>query len=220
MNADRLARSDGSMRVEGVNDPAIALGFRYAIATHSHLCDLRSRQPENYQWVRSFRSPRCSRPIRTKHHCSTPPNAPSWPPCDAGCWATGPAKIQCRACSNDLGIAGARDAAFPLNSFMAIVADTARLAIPIHRPQCLDCSESEQLLLFAASLAQAGQIAVTERVLRRVSLADAGAKRAPEPLRECTDLFAAAGLRFTRRRSPAYRLSPSDGVEYPAPPAP
>jgi hypothetical protein len=139
----------------------------------------------------------------------------------ARCWVSGyrTDKDPMPRILRDLRNAGARGAAFPLNSFMAIVADTGRLPIPIQRPQCLDFSAAEQLLLFAASLAQASQIAVAERVLRRVSLSDAGAKFALEPLRECADLFAAAGLRFTRRRSPAYQPRPNTRVEYLAPPA-
>jgi hypothetical protein len=104
--------------------------------------------------------------------------------------------------SRGLKAAGARDAAFSLNSFMAIVADTAHRPIAIHRPRCHGFSSDEQHLLFAASQAQYGDRALARQALRDVWISEAGATFALEPLGAPGALFAAAGLHFTRRRSP------------------
>ena len=113
----------------------------------------------------------------------------------------------------DLGRAGARDAAFSIDALMAIVARTVRQPIAIHCPPCPHLSGDERHLLHAASLAQAGESARAERALRTALLSASGAEFALGPLEGLGELFVRARLLFSRRRSPAEALSPADAIE-------
>jgi hypothetical protein len=119
-----------------------------------------------------------------------------------------------------LKIAGARDAAFTINEFMAVIASTAREPIAIHQPRCLDLSDDERQLLFAASLAQAGESAAAERALRASLVSPAGAESALEPLEVSVELFAQAGLIFSRRwpRFENSRRSDTSDLDHPSNP--
>jgi len=113
----------------------------------------------------------------------------------------------------DLEIAGAHDEAFSVNSLMAVVARTVRQPIAVHCPRCPHLSEDEAHLLHAASLAQLGESDLAERALRTALLSAPGAEFALGPLEGLGELFAAARLKFTRRRSPAEAMSPAGAVE-------
>jgi hypothetical protein len=115
-----------------------------------------------------------------------------------------------------LKIAGARDAAFSINEFMAVIANTAREQIAIHRPRSRDISGDERQLIFAASLAQADESAAAERVLRESLISATGAEFALDPLRLTAELFARAGLNFSRRRPHLEKWShhDTDAIDY------
>jgi hypothetical protein len=113
----------------------------------------------------------------------------------------------------ELGGAGARDAAFSIDALMAVVARTVRQPIAIHCPPCPHLSGDERHLLHAASLAQAGESMRAERALRTALLSASGAEFALGPLEGLGELFARARLLFSRRRSPAEALSPADAIE-------
>ncbi len=105
----------------------------------------------------------------------------------------------------DMADAGVHDAAFSVDTLMAVVACTARRTVDIHRPQCAALSEDEQRLLHAASLAQAGDSELAEQALRSALLTAQGAEFALGTLTELGDMFAMAGLFFPRRRLPRER---------------
>jgi hypothetical protein len=112
-----------------------------------------------------------------------------------------------------LHAAGAHDAAFSVDALMAIVARTVRQPIAIHCPHCPHLSADETHLLQAASLAQAGERALAERVLRVALLSASGAEFALGPLSGLGELFAGARLLFSRRRAPAKVLSQRGAIE-------
>jgi hypothetical protein len=97
-----------------------------------------------------------------------------------------------------LRVAGPADAAFAVDGLMAVIARTAREPVAIHCPRCPHVSADEQHLLHAASLAQAGQSALVERVLRTALLSGTGAEFALGPLEGLGELFAEARLLFRR----------------------
>jgi hypothetical protein len=98
-----------------------------------------------------------------------------------------------------LGTAGAHDAAFAIDSLMAVVARTARRQIAVHCPRCPGLSDDEAQLLHAASLAQAGDAPQAERALRHALLSAQGAEFAIGPLEGLGTLFTEASLRLRRR---------------------
>jgi hypothetical protein len=117
---------------------------------------------------------------------------------------------------------GVRDAAFSVDALMAIIARTVRQPIAIHCPHCPHLSSDETQLLHAACLAQAGESALGERVLRTTLLSAPGAEFALGPLAGLGELFARASLLFSRRRSRVDGLSPAGAIETwsPSGPAP
>lgn len=112
-----------------------------------------------------------------------------------------------------LEIAGAHDAAFSVDGLMAVVARTVRQPIAVHCARCAHLSEDEAHLLHAAGLAQAGESDLAECALRTALLSAPGAEFALGPLEGLGELFAAARLMFTRRRSPGEAVSPAGAVE-------
>ncbi len=103
--------------------------------------------------------------------------------------------------SQALENAGAHDAAFSIDQLMALIARSARRSIAIHHPRCPGLADDEKLLLQAASLAQADKPDRVEYVLRTTLVSAEGAEFARGPLEGLGALFAAARLRFRRRRS-------------------
>ena len=101
----------------------------------------------------------------------------------------------------DLAATGAEDAAFSVDTLTGVVARTARRTIDIHCPHCPNLSKDEQGLLHAASLTQAGDSELAERVLRTALLTAQGAELALMPIEGLGHVFAMAGLLF-RSRSP------------------
>jgi hypothetical protein len=124
-------------------------------------------------------------------------------------------------CGNDpvpllsyrLECAGARDAAVPIDMFMAIVAGTLREPIVIHCADCTRLSCDEKHVLHSASLAQAGDADLAEKALRNALLSAQGAEFAAGPLEGLATLFAEAKLLFRRRRSPGGDYVPSAVVQ-------
>ncbi|MBN8901990.1 MAG: hypothetical protein BGO51_08930 [Rhodospirillales bacterium 69-11] len=102
-----------------------------------------------------------------------------------------------------LGTAGAHDAAFSVDALMNVIGRTARRPIAVHCPRCPRLSSDEVSLLHAASLAQAGDAPCAERALRTALLSAQGAEFALGPLEGLAILFAEAGLRLRRRRTPS-----------------
>jgi hypothetical protein len=97
---------------------------------------------------------------------------------------------------------GAADAAFSLNRFLAVVAESAERPIEIRHPRCHQLSGDEKLLLFAVSSAQTGQRKLVRSAMREIWIAGGGIEQSLEPLEELSGLFADAGFRFIRRPSP------------------
>jgi hypothetical protein len=108
---------------------------------------------------------------------------------------------------------GPRDAAAPIDMFMAIVARTLREPIAIHCAGCTRLSCDEKHVLHAASLAQAGDGDLAEKVLRNALLSAQGAEFALGPLEGLATLFARAKMFFRHRRSPGGDHVPSDVVQ-------
>ena len=102
----------------------------------------------------------------------------------------------CRA----MDLAGAHDAAFSIDQFMAAVVRFARQTVTIYCPCCPTISEDERHLLNAARLVQGGQSKMAERVLRTTLLSAQGAEFALGPLTGLSELFAEAKLFFHWRR--------------------
>jgi hypothetical protein len=119
-----------------------------------------------------------------------------------------------------LETAGTRDAAFSIDSLMAIVARTVRQPIAIHCPRCPHLSGDEKQLLHAASLVQAGDGQLAEKALRTALLSAQGAEFALGPLEGLGELFADARLFFRRRKSPADDRAPVEAVRSWSPSAP
>jgi hypothetical protein len=91
---------------------------------------------------------------------------------------------------------GVRNAVFPLNEFMAIVAETAQQSIAVHCPKCLDLTDDEQNILRAAHLAQAGAGTLAERALSVLLTSSSGAASALRPLEDLGQTLRDAGLYF------------------------
>ena len=113
-----------------------------------------------------------------------------------------------------LETAGAADAAFSIDGLMTVVARTVSRQVDIHCPRCPQLSLDEKNLLLAASLAQAGDRCLAEKVLRTALLSGQGAEFAIGSLEGLGALFSEARLFLTRRRVPA----PEDGREAWSPP--
>jgi hypothetical protein len=94
--------------------------------------------------------------------------------------------------------AGVEEAALSVDGLMAVLARTARRPVDIHCPRCPDLSEDERRLLHAASLTQANEAALAERVLRTALLTAQGAECALVPLEGLGRILATAGLLFRR----------------------
>jgi hypothetical protein len=102
----------------------------------------------------------------------------------------------CQALEN----AGAAGAAFPIDGLMTIVSRVVTRPVDIHCPRCPCLSRDEQHLLRAASLMQAGDRDLAEKVLRTSLLSAQGAEFALGPLEGLGTLFAQARLFLSRRR--------------------
>jgi len=98
-----------------------------------------------------------------------------------------------------LSAAGAPDAAYSMDQFMRVIARTARRPIDVGCPRCPHLTHDEQRLLHAASLAQAGETARVEEVLRTSMLSPSGAEFALGPLEGLGELFAGVDLIFRLR---------------------
>jgi hypothetical protein len=98
---------------------------------------------------------------------------------------------------------GAHDAAFSIDALMAVIARTTRRSIAINYQRCPYLSADEKHLLYAASLAQAGESELAERVLRTTLLSAHGAEFALGPLEGLGELFAEVRLFFGRRKAAA-----------------
>jgi hypothetical protein len=103
----------------------------------------------------------------------------------------------CQALSN----AGAPDAAFSADRLMDAIARHHRRPIVIHCPRCTSVSDDEKHLLHVASLAQVGERAQAERLLRMTLVTERGAEFAVFSLEDLGEMFAEVGL-FVHRRSP------------------
>jgi hypothetical protein len=112
-----------------------------------------------------------------------------------------------------LGIAGAHAAAFSVDALMSIVARTVREPIAIHCPRCPHLSGDEKQLLYAASLAQAGDGYLAEKALRTALFSAQGAEFALGPLEGLAKRFAEVRLFFSRRRPPGDDRTPIGAVE-------
>jgi hypothetical protein len=112
--------------------------------------------------------------------------------------------------------AGAPDAAFSIDRLMTVVGRTIARQIEVHCPRCPELSVDEKNLLLAASLAQAGDRRLAEKVLRTALLSGQAADFAIGSLESLGELFAEAKLFLTRRRLPA--AAPRDEREAWSPP--
>jgi hypothetical protein len=119
-----------------------------------------------------------------------------------------------------LGIAGAHNAAFSIDTLMSIVARTVREPLAIHCPRCPQLSGDEKQFLHAASLAHAGDGHLAEKALRIALLSAQGAEFALGPLEGLAELFAEVRLFFRRRRPPFDDQTPAGAVEPWIPSAP
>lgn len=99
--------------------------------------------------------------------------------------------------------AGAPEAALSIDGLMATVARAASRMVDIHPPRCPLLSWDEKHLLHAASLTQADEDRLAEKVLRTTLLSAQGAEFAMGPLKGLGDLFRQARLFLPRRRRPA-----------------
>ena len=104
--------------------------------------------------------------------------------------------------AQELEIAGAPDAALPIDAVMMVLARSVRQPVSIHCPRCRGLSDEEKHLLYAASVVQAGDVDLAERTLRNVLLTAEGAAWALGPLQELGEMFAEAGLFLRRRTAP------------------
>jgi hypothetical protein len=101
-----------------------------------------------------------------------------------------------------LQTAGAPDAAFSVDRLMALVARVVSRPIDIRCPRCRQLSVDEKHLLRAASLAQAGDSPLAEKVLRTTLLSAQGAEFAVGSLESLAELFDEARLFLSLRRLP------------------
>ncbi len=117
-----------------------------------------------------------------------------------------------------LEIAGAPDAAFSIDGLMTVVARSVVRPVEIHCLRCPQLSDDEKNLLRAASLAQADDGELAEKVLRTCLLSAQGAEFAIGPLEGLAELFAQARLFLCRRRLPAEHPAADDTRESWSPP--
>jgi hypothetical protein len=106
--------------------------------------------------------------------------------------------------------AGAPDAAFSIDGLMTVVARTVGRQVEIH------CPPLSKNPLLAASLAQADDRRLAEKVLRTTLLSGQGPEFAIGSLEGLGTLFAQVRLFLTRRQLPA--ATPPDGREASSPP--
>jgi hypothetical protein len=122
-----------------------------------------------------------------------------------------------------LEAAGAHDAAFSIDGLMTDVSRVARRPVDVRCSRCPNVSDDEKHLLHAASLAQACDSALAEKVLRTTLLSAEGAAFAVRSLDGLGELFAEARLFLSRRTSPALDTEADpeadDGRESWSPPA-
>jgi hypothetical protein len=102
--------------------------------------------------------------------------------------------------SQGLETAGAPDAAFPIDDLMKVLARTVTRPVDIHCPRCPRLSPDEKHLLRAASLTQAGDSHLAEKVLRTTLLSAQGTELAIGRLEDLGELFTRARLFLSRRR--------------------
>jgi hypothetical protein len=120
-----------------------------------------------------------------------------------------------------MDLAGAHDAAFSVDQLMAVFIRSARQSMTIKCPHCSDLSEDERYLLNVASLVQAGESKIAERLLRTALLSSQGVEFALGLLRRLGELFAEAKLTFQRRRpDPEEQLGMDTAVPRTTPPVP
>jgi hypothetical protein len=112
-----------------------------------------------------------------------------------------------------LASAGVPDAAFSIDGLMRVVATTVTRPIDIHGPRCPHLSLDEKHLLRAASLAQADEQRLAERVLRTTLLSAQGAEFAIVPLTGLGELFAQARLFLCRRRFPTEATETGEALQ-------
>ena len=96
-------------------------------------------------------------------------------------------------------VAGIPEAAVSINAFMAVVARSARRPVVVKRPRSPHVSGDEAHLLRATALAQHGDSALAEKVLRTALLSAEGASFALGPLEGLGRLFLQARLLFRTR---------------------
>jgi hypothetical protein len=101
-----------------------------------------------------------------------------------------------------LQTAGAPDAAFSIDRLMEVVARAVIRPVDIRCLRCRQLSLDEKHLLRAASLAQAGDNFLAEKVLRTTLLSAQGAEFAVGSLECLAELFAEARLLLRIRRLP------------------
>jgi hypothetical protein len=99
-----------------------------------------------------------------------------------------------------LQTAGAPNAAFSINDLMTALARAVIRPVDIHCPRCPHLSPDEKHLLRAASLTQAGDSHLAEKVLRTTLLSAQGTELAIGPLEDLGELFTRARLFLSCRR--------------------
>jgi len=109
--------------------------------------------------------------------------------------------------------AGVRDAALSIDAFMSVVRQSARRPVALHSPRCGRVGGDEKCLLHAASLAQAGESELAERVLRTALLSAQGAEFALGPLEGLGRLLTEARLRLRRRLPPGQEATGVPAIE-------
>jgi hypothetical protein len=177
----------------------------FAIATHSHLGHLPVRNQEDQRMgqIIAFPLPPAPYPDLTADldpaECVLLSAVRSW----VECYRNGDDPIP-RLCQG-LETAGAPDAAFSIDGLMTVLSRSILRPAEIHCLRCPHLSLDEKNLLRAASLAQADEGHVAEKVLRTTLLSAQGAEFAIGPLEGLGTLFAQARLFLTRRR-----LAPPD----------
>ena len=112
-----------------------------------------------------------------------------------------------------LASAGAADAAFPLDRFMALAALSTCRRVVTYCPCTPHLGQDEKLMLHSASLVQNGDSEESCRVLQTSILTLEGAVLALGPLEEMGEQFARSGLWFRRRTMPVVEPGFPVGVE-------
>src|SRR5260221_14094231 len=90
--------------------------------------------------------------------------------------------------------AGVEEAAFSIDAVMAVIARSVLQPVAIHCPRCPHLSTDEKSLLHAASLVQAGDVALAEKALRGALLSAQGAEFALRPLQGPGEFFPRARM--------------------------